>query len=112
MPPRKEVRSLLSLCCQEVPGLVSSQVTNLTTFLVTSWWTNKTKGEKQRWKFVNREKVVLASGRVREMEEVVVAGEEEMDFEFRDDIDRYDLTHIELNSWVSKVVEEAVMKYR
>ena len=112
MPPRKEVRSLLSLCCQEVPGLVSSQVTSLTTSLVNSWWADKTKGEKQRWNFVNREKVVLASGRVREMEEVVVAGEEEMDFEFRDDIDRYDLTHIELNSWVSKVVEEAVLKYR
>ena len=54
----------------------------------------------------------MASGRVREMEEVVVAGEEEMDFEFREDIDRYDLTHIELNSWVTRVVDEAVMKYR
>ena len=46
------------------------------------------------------------------MEEVVVAGEDEMDFEFREDIDRYDLTHIELNSWVTKVVDEAVIKYR
>ena len=58
MPPRKEVRSLLNLCCEKVPGLVSSHVTRLTSFLVSSWWTHKTRGEKERWKFVNREKVV------------------------------------------------------
>ena len=112
MPPRREVRSLLSLCSEELPGLVRSQVTHLTSHLVESWWTDKIKAHKHRWNFANRDKVVLASGRVREMEEIVVEGDQEVDFEFREDIDQYDLTHIELNSWVARVVDEAVIKYR
>ena len=111
MAPRKGVMSLVLLCCEEVPGLVRTDVTRLTSHLVAAWWSQKTRGEKRKWNFVNRDKVVLASGRVREMEEEVV-GQGEMEFEFREDIDQYDLTHIELNSWVTKVVDEAVMKYR
>ena len=81
MAPRKGVRSLVLLCCEKVPGLVRTDVTRLTSHLVAAWWSQKTRGEKRKWNFVNRDKVVLASGRVREMEEEVV-GQGEMEFEF------------------------------
>lgn len=111
MVPRREVVSLVRLCSEEVPGLVRTQVTSLTSHLVKLWSQQRARAEKPGWKFVNREKVVLASGRVREMEEEVVA-EGEFEFEFREDIDQYDLTHIEEDSWVTRRVDEAVTRYR
>ena len=38
--------------------------------------------------------------------------EEELDFKFKEDIDQYDLTHIELNSWVNDAVAESVNQFR
>ena len=38
--------------------------------------------------------------------------EEELDFKFKEDIDQYDLTHIELNSWVNDAVAESVHQFR
>ena len=58
-------------------------------------------------------KVFLTSGRVREGEEAVTTGDDkEVDFEFKEDIDQYDLTHIELNSWVNDAVAGSVEKFR
>ena len=112
MPRSKNVETLLCLCCKKLPKIVNLQVTTLTSYLVEKWWAEKTKHEHKRKR--NHEdgpRVVLASGRVREREEVVVkAGD--LEFEFREDLDQYDLTHIELNSLVSKTVQEAIIQYR
>ena len=112
MPRPKNVDTLLCLCCNKLPRIVNQQVTTLTTYLVDKWWQEKTKHEHKRKR--NNEdgpRVVLVSGRVREMEEVVVkAGD--LEFEFKEDLDQYDLTHIELNSLVSKTVQEAIVQYR
>lgn len=113
MPSQKGVETLLSLCNKQIPFMVKNQVTGLTNALVEEWWNKKEKHEaKRKWKFTHKEKITLASGRVREMEEVVVGGDEELDFEFKEDIDQYDLTHIELDSLVNEKLMEAVVKYR
>merc|ERR1712079_210480 len=113
MPRQKGVETLLSLCNKQIPFMVKNQVTGLTNALVEEWWNKKEKHEaKRKWKFTHKDKITLASGRVREMEEVVVGGDEELDFEFKEDIDQYDLTHIELDSLVNEKLMEAVMKYR
>ena len=46
------------------------------------------------------------------MEEVVVTGDGDIDFEFKEDLDQYDLTHIELDTIVSDKVKQAVIEYR
>ena len=113
MPRQKGVETLLTLCNKQIPFMVKNQVTGLTNALVEEWWNKKEKHEaKRKWKFTHKDKITLASGRVREMEEVVVGGDEELDFEFKEDIDQYDLTHIELDSLVNEKLMEAVMKYR
>ena len=57
--------------------------------------------------------VLLTSGRVKEGEEAVNAGnDKELDFEFKEDIDQYDLTHIELNSWVNEAVAKKVAEFK
>ena len=117
MPKLREVGSLLDLCQKRIPSIVKAHIVTLTEHLVNQWWDEKIKQmEKEKsektFKFEHRSKVVLASGRVREMEEVVVTGDGDIDFEFKEDLDQYDLTHIELDTMVSDKVKQAVTEYR
>ena len=112
MPPLKSVDSLLQLCNHQVPKIVKHQVTRLTGSLVETWWSQKMKqDDRKKWNFVNREAVVLVSGRVREMEEQVV-GDGDLDMEFREDIDQYDISHLELDTAALETVRVGVSQYR
>ena len=112
MPQHKNVESLMDLCHKRIPSMVKVHIVTLTEHLVDQWWERKLKQEEKRtFKFEHREKVVLASGRVKEMEEVVV-GDGDIDFEFKEDLDQYDLTHIELDNIVNDRVKHAVTEYR
>lgn len=88
MPPVNGVDSLLSLCNDSIPVMVKTHLTSLTGSLVDTWWSQKMRqdDDRKKWNFVNRAKVLLVSGRVKEMEEQVV-GDGDIDMEFRKDID-------------------------
>ena len=114
MPQLKCVESLSDLCKKRIPAMVKAHIVTLTEHLVNEWWDKKIKQmeKEQTFKFENRSKVLLVSGRVKEMEEEVVTGDGDIDFEFKEDLDQYDLTHIELDTAVSKKVKQAVIDYR
>ena len=114
MPQLRCVESLLDLCQKKIPSIVKIHIVTLTEHLVDQWWNKKIKQmEKEKtFKFEHRSKVVLASGRVKEMEEVVVTGDGDINFEFKEDLDQYDLTHIELDNTVNDKVKQAVIEYR
>ena len=112
MPQHKNIPTLFSLSSDQVARIVKKHVTDLTGYLVHTWWKQKTETEKKpKFIFENRQKVTLASGRVKEMEEAIV-GEGDMDFEFREDIDQYDLTHLEMDGAVGKRIDDAIKQYR
>ena len=112
MPPYKSVSTLSNLASKKIPHLVRDQITILTSFLVDSWWKKKNSQQKNRkFVFANKQKVLLVSGRVREMEEAVVE-DGDIDFEFKEDLDQHDLTHLELDSIINETLEEAVASYR
>ena len=114
MPQLRCVESLTDLCQRRMPSIVKTHIVTLTGHLVNKWWDKKVKEMEKEKTFVfeHRSKVVLASGRVKEMEEEVVTGDGDIDFEFKEDLDQYDLTHIELDSMVSDKVKQAVIEYR
>ena len=45
------------------------------------------------------------------MEEAVVE-DGDIDFEFKEDLDQHDLTHLELDSIINETLDEAVASYR
>ena len=117
MPKLRFVGSLMDLCQKRISSIVKAHIVTFTEHLVNKWWDEKIKHmekkkSEQTFKFEHRSKVVLASGRVKEMEEVVVTGDGDIDFEFKEDLDQYDLTHIELDTIVSDKVKQAVTEYR
>ena len=103
---------MFSMCSNKIGGIVKLHVTDLTGYLVQTWWKQKSETEKRpKYVFENRQQVFLASGRVKEMEEAIV-GEGDIDFEFKEDIDQYDLTHLEMDSVLGRRIEEAINQYR